>query len=215
MLKKVSLKQAERRVFRIAFNDGLWDIFIGSFALQFAIGPLLSPHLGDFWSALIFLPFFTLILFIIWLVRKHVVIPRIGFVKFGPSRKKRLKKFSAMMLVANLVALIIGANYALNFNVNSGSSPMVVFGLILLIISSLAAYFLNFIRLFVYGALFLLSAWIGEWLFIHYRISHHGFPITFGITAGIIMMTGVIIFFRLLREYPVPSEESLSEEKMG
>jgi hypothetical protein len=57
MFQKISLKEAERKAFKASFDDGLWDIFLGCFFLIFAIGPYLSPTLGDFWSSMVFLPF--------------------------------------------------------------------------------------------------------------------------------------------------------------
>jgi hypothetical protein len=215
MLQKISLKQVEQKAFKTAINDGLWDIFIGCFVLMFAIAPLLSASLGDFWSSFIFLPFWAVIFIFISLVRKHVVTPRIGIVKFGQFRKRKLTKLTFVMLIVNIVAFIIGIFFALDFNVKSGALSTYFSGFIILVIFSIAAYFLNLTRLFIYGLLFLLSLFVGEWLFANYKISHHGFPITFGITAGIIIITGLAIFFRLLRENPIPIDESISEQKIG
>jgi len=55
--EKFSLDQADRDVFRSAFEDGLVDIFMPSWVLMFVVGPYLSVYLGDFWSSAIFLPF--------------------------------------------------------------------------------------------------------------------------------------------------------------
>lgn len=193
----------------------MWDILIGSFVLLFAIAPLLSRSLGDFWSTVIFLPFWALVFIVIWLIRKYIVIPRIGFVKFGALRKKKLTTFSIVMLVINLIAFIIGIFFQVNFNVKSGPIYTVIFSLIVLGMSSMAAYFLNFTRLLIYGLLFFVSFSIGEWLFINYKFSHHGYPVTFGSTAGIIIITGLIIFFRLLKENPLPVSKSIAKEKIG
>lgn len=57
MSQQISLKDAERKVFRITYNHGLWDVFLGCFFLIFVIGPYLSSSLGDFWSSFVFLPF--------------------------------------------------------------------------------------------------------------------------------------------------------------
>jgi hypothetical protein len=215
MSQPISLKQAERRVFKTALNDGLLDVLIGSFVLMFAIGPLLSRSLGDLGSTVIFVPFWALIYIAILLVRKYVVGPRMGLVIFGPARKKMLTKYSTMMLAVNLAALIAGTFFALKTNVAAGWIYMAILGLSVLLISSTAAYYLNSPRLFIYGLLFLLSLIAGEILYTNFAFSHHGFPITFGITAAIIITTGLVIFFRLLRGNPLPVNESSSEKQAG
>lgn len=59
MSQQISLKEAERKAFRSKYNDGLWDILLGCFFLMFAVAPYLSPTLGDFWSSVAFVPFWT------------------------------------------------------------------------------------------------------------------------------------------------------------
>jgi hypothetical protein len=208
MQQKVSLKQAERRVFRTAFQHGLWDVFIGCVVLQFAIAPLLSSRLGDFWSSAIFLPFWALVFVVILLIRNYVVRPRIGLVKFGTYRKRKLTKLLFVMLAVNLIAFMLGIYFALNFKVSASWIHMLLLGLVALFLSTIAAYFLNFARYFIYGLLFLLSLLIGEWSYVQFRVAHHGFPITFGVTSGIIILTGLIHFFRFLRSCPLPENQT-------
>jgi len=207
MSHQISLKDAERKVFRSTFSDGLWDIFISCFALQFAIAPLLSRSLGDFWSSAVFLPFWGVAYLIIWLVRKNVIAPRIGEVEFGPARKTRLKKFTVSMLVFNVIAFILGLIAAFRFRTLPVGGPNMVLGLILLIGFSTAAYFLDFPRLYVYGLLGALGAPIGEWLYQNMGVSHHGYPIVFGILAGVMILTGLVTFVRFLKNNPLPHEE--------
>ena len=54
MSQPISLKEAERKVFQSTANDGLWDIFLGIFFLEFVIAPFLSESMGDFWSVAVF-----------------------------------------------------------------------------------------------------------------------------------------------------------------
>jgi hypothetical protein len=211
MSQQISLKEAERKAFSTTTNDGLWDIFLGCIFLMFAIAPLLSTSLGDFWSSVVFLPFWALAYLAIRLIRKYVVTPRVGYVNFGQARKTRLRKFTLVMVVVNATAILIGIVALVSF----GSVPGIIYtftlGLILLVGFSLAAYLLDFPRLYFYGLLVWLSLLVGEWLWAHGYASHHDFPITFGITAGIMILVGLVVFVRLLHDNPVPEEGIPSE----
>jgi hypothetical protein len=205
MSERISLKQAERRAFTAVFEDGLWDIFAGCVVSMFAIAPYLSTRLGDFWSSAVFLPVWAAVYLVLRAVRKHVVAPRIGRVTFGAARKAKLMRFNLVMLVINICALILGAFVAVKFRSLSGLLIGSLFALILLTGSSLAAYLLGFRRLYVYGLMLAASPLVGEWLWTNKGASHHGFPITFGISAGIMILTGLVIFMRLLHHSPVPT----------
>jgi hypothetical protein len=216
MSENISLKQAERKVFATSYADGLWDIFLGCFILEFAIAPLLSNRLGDFWSSAIFLPFWGLVFIVIWLVRKVVVKPRLGLVVFGKARRTRLLKFNIVMLIVNGFMLIFGILAALYFRALPGWLLAIIFGLGLLVGFSLTAYFLSFLRLYIYGILVALCPPVGEWLYINWNASHHGFPITFGFMTGIMILTGLVIFIHFLRTTPVPNvDNSVAEVNNG
>ena len=206
MSTPISLKDAERKAFQSTFADGLWDVFIGcSFPLQLTIAPLLSHRMGDFWSSAVFLPFWAAVYLVIWLVRKKVVAPRIGRVEFGATRKKRVKKFSIMMLIVNVIAFTLGIVAALGFGRLPTAGPPIVMGLTLLIGFSTAGYFLDFPRLYVYGLLGGLAPLVGEWLYQNMGASHHGFPIVFGTLAGVMILTGLVTFARFLQNNPLPA----------
>ena len=206
MSQPIDIQGADRKVFRAAYDDGLWDIFLGCFLLMFVIAPYLSASLGDFWSSVVFLPFWGLVYLGLRLVRKHLVIPRIGIVKFGPTRKSRLKKLTLVMLVMNGLAFVLGLAAALSFSRVPGQLISIIFGLILLAGFSLAAFFLEVPRLYMYGLLAGFSPPFGEWLFQRGYASHHGFPITFGMIALIMFLTGLGLLIRLLGKDPVSSE---------
>jgi MFS family permease len=211
MSQRISLKEAERRAFRKAHNDGLWDIFLGCFFLMFAIAPSLSVYLGDFWSSAIFLPFWGIIFLVIWLVRRRVVVPRIGIVKFGAVRKKKLMIFTLAMLAVNLISFFLGLFFASRFSLIPGYLPMLVIGLFFLTGFSLAGYLLDYNRLYLYGLLTGFSPMVGEWLYTYRSAPHHGLTITFGISSGIMVLVGLITFVCLLRDNPLPVNHISSE----
>ena len=123
----------------------------------------------------------------------------------------KLSRFLALAIVVSVVGLILGVLSA-QINDAPGWLFMTSFGSLVLISFSVAAYFLEFAHLYLYGVLIALSPLVGEWLYIHIGASHHGFPITFGTTAGIIIFVGLIKFTLLLRDHPIPEEEPLSVE---
>lgn len=207
MSNQINLKEAERKAFRTSFDDGLWDIFLGCFFLMFAIAPLLSEYLGDFWSSAVFLPFWALAYLAIHLVRVHIVTPRAGLVKFGPARQTRLVKFTIIMLVINLLAVVLGVLALVTFARIPGQAYLIIVGIILLVGFSLSAYFLDFTRLYLYGLLVFLAPLTGEWLFAHGYAAHHGLPVAFGLVSGVMILTGVVVFIRFLHKNPLPAEQ--------
>lgn len=211
MSQNISLRETERRVFTSAYRDGLWDILIGCVILQFAIAPLLSRSLGDFWSSAVFVPFWALVFLAIWLIRKRVVTPRVGTVKFGSWRRARLTRFNVITLVLLLVTFIFGILSAVGSTTLPGWIHMARFSVIILVIFSVAAFFLDFTHLYVYGVLFALSPLVGEWLWRDMGVPHHGFPLTFGTSSAIAILVGLVKFIRLMREHPLPDEEGPSE----
>jgi len=210
--QQISLKEAERKAFRSTYDDGLWDIFLGSFFLMFVIAIYLSVYLGDFWSLVVLYPFWGLEFLFIRLVRKQVVAPRIGVAKIGQSRQVKMKKFTTLMLVVNVIAFLLGLYAAANFGAVSGWTISIIFGLMLLMGFSLTGYFLDFYRLYVYGLLASFSPLVGEWLYVNAGASHHGYPIVFGFIAGLMILVGLVIFLRLLRNNPLPLE-GMPQEK--
>lgn len=214
MEKKISLKETEREVYRRACSDGLWDVLVGCYFLTFAIAPFLSPSLGDFWSSALLLPICGVILFAIWLIRRHVITPRIGRVQFGPQRKGRLTRFSIVMLAFNVVVFVLSLLSAGSVGITSRETMTMGFGFILLAGFSLAGYFLDFSRLYLYGLLLGISPPLGEWLFAQGRASHHGFPITFGTVSAVMIIVGLTLFVRLLRQNPLPTD-AVSQGEMS
>ena len=199
---KISLKEAERKVFQTVHQDGLWDIFIGSIFLMFAVAPFLSASLGDFWSAFIFLPFQMFILLIVYVLRRKVVGPRIGSVQFNKRRRIKMMKVIWILVVINVIAFFLGLVAAFSSNLLPGSIYSILMGSIILMIFTVLGYALDYPRLYIYGLLVGLSPPVGEWLYKNYQVSHHGFPVTFGITSGIMILSGIILFVVFLRKNP-------------
>ncbi len=212
MPQPISLKEAERKAYRAVADDGLWDVLLGCFVLLFALAPLLSESLGDFWSSMIFLPFWGLVYGAIWLLRRHVVAPRVGRATLRPARRARLGRLTRVLVVVNVLALIGGVVIVVNAGSVPGMVTAALLGMALLVAFTFAAYLLDFPRFYIYGLLLGLSPLVGEWLFANGYASHHGFPVVFGFTSAVMILTGLVVFLRLVLANPAPAETTLPEE---
>jgi hypothetical protein len=197
------LKKLERATFLATADTGLWDIFLASMLAMFAIAPHLSVHLGDFWSAAVFLPVYALLFWGMHLVKTRVIQPRIGMVEYGRPRQRRLKSLGVIMLVVNVVALVLGLVAAYWLPMEQGAIVPLFLSIILLLLFSTAALFLGIPRVFFYGLLLAVAPPVGEFLFQRGYATHHGFPVVFGTCAAVIFMAGIVRFVRFLPP-PVP-----------
>ncbi len=210
MQPPISLKALEKQAVRATFADGMWDVMIGCFVVIFAIAPLLSTSLGDFWSSFVFLPFWALVYLAIWLTRKYIVTPRLGTVTFRKARQKRIARFTMVMLVVNVFLALLGLWVALGIQPAAPTQMSLiipaVLGLVLLAGFSAAAYLLDFPRLFAYGLLLFAAPPLGEWLYQNHGVPHHGYPVVFGFVAGVMILTGLGHLFWLVKTHPAAPE---------
>ena len=196
------LVQTERSAFRTVADTGLWDLMIASVVAMFAIAPLLSRFMGDFWSSALFLPVCAAVYLLARVVRERVVLPRVGEVRFGEFRRRRLRKLTVVMLVVNVIALVLGLIAATRGpSAGLGLFPLVP-ALVALIGFSMAAYLLEIPRFYLYGILLATGPLLGEWLWRQGLASHHGFPVVFGAAATLIALIGLARFARLLKTHP-------------
>jgi hypothetical protein len=67
---------------------------------------------------------------------------------------------------------------------------------------------LEFPALYLYGVLIALAPLIGELLYVNLDVPHHGYPISFGLTAGLLILVGLVKLVKLLRAYPRPDDRA-------
>lgn len=219
MSKIIDLNKADRRVFSASIDDGLLDIFISSITLMFVLGPITTTYLnaflrdtsGDFLGTVMFLPLWLTVFIVLRWIRKNLVVPRMGLVKYGPTRKQKLSKFSWVMMILNVIFLIAGIVLSVVPR-ESGWLSVLPFSAIVLISFTITAYFLDITRFYVYGLMLGLAPILGEWLYREFGVAHHGFPVTFGIATLIIFLVGLIKLLSILREEPFIYDEALLQE---
>ena len=209
MTVKTSLKDLEKSMYRVSTQDGILDIQIGLMLLVFVLPIYLSDSLGDFWSSMVFLPLWIIVIYGFRAFRKKVVHPRVGKIQYGTYRKKRMTRLNIIILVFNLIALLLGVLTFIQFKEVSGWIVSARFSIIILLGFSLAGYMLDFPRIYLYGILISAATVVGDYLYQIQGFSHHGFPVTFGFLSAVLVATGLIILIRLLKKYPTQDKEVL------
>jgi len=211
-----NLKEIERKAYRSTFQDGIWDIFLGSLLLILAVGALLSnigvPE-GRNMIILVVLQVLVLLAFIAG--KKCITVPRMGFVKFGPKRKRKIRKSRIILLGSVLAGAVVFVAAALVIRSYPVGRPKL---LLLLpaawvansvIVFSLLAYYLDCTRLYAYGLLFALPVPVDIVVkeFVGVNLS----PIAFAIPAIVMLVVGTMLLVRFLRDYPFPAKEVLND----
>ena len=211
MAQNLDLKQLERNAFRSTFQDGLLDIFLGLALLLFAVTPLLTDlGLGDFWSSVVMGCGWLVAWLGLLLAKRRVTVPRVGRVKPGPERRARHSRVVAVSTVVLFAGVLAGfAVYLLpqpDARLLDWLAPLLL-ALLAFGMFGLGAHLLDLPRLYGYGVLAGLAAPVGELLYRHAGARHHGWPITFGIAGGAIVIAGVVMLVRFLRAYSVMGED--------
>jgi MFS family permease len=219
-VETLSLKEAERRAFRLSTSeDGLYDIFIGAYIVLLSVAPWLDENgLSTPWNMILTMGLGLLILLGILLLKKFVVAPRIGRVRYGPERKKRMQRLAAGMMVIFLLTLVLfGMTLrAIYFSepIFSGSIgwslPLdlvhTVAGIFIFALFSVIGYMNDYMRLYIYGFLFGLGYIVSTAL---QDITGNPFYWPWMLAGLVAVIVGSILFLRFLREYPLPQEPVL------
>lgn len=209
-----NLTEIERKAYRSTFQDGLWDIFLGSLLLVLSISTLLS-NIGTTeklqMGVLVVLQVLALLAFIIG--KKRITVPRMGFVKFGSKRKRRNAKSRIVLLISVFTGLVVFLIASALIQGNpAGRSTLLLFAPVAwvansIVVFSLLAYYMDFTRLYLYGVLFALpvpfDVAIKQFTDLNLR------PIAFAVPGIAMLAVGTVLLIRFLHEYPKPGQEVL------
>jgi len=197
-------EKIERRVFTSFFQGGIIEAFTGIFLLQLGLPALFSRSgFGDLESALLALPIALILLIAVFLVRKFVIIPRLGHVKFLPERRRKLSKLIIVPIVTLIAGAIVGYIFAENPSLRHMFAAQIPFILIPIIVFGAAAYFLDMKRLYVYGAIVGLVFPLGKSLET-VIVSRGTLPATILFTAFVFLGIATVFLVAFLRNYHEP-----------
>ncbi len=214
MVTQLDLKEMERRAFRSTYQDGLWDIYTGGTVAGFAL--LAGIPEGNAFPLRRYLLFFAVIglsYLAFWAGKKYITLPRLGSVKFGAERQKRKRTLGIILAVivviqvlVVLLSILLWAKPELAGGIpwlsgDRRATDLLVASLGALFVGpslALMAYFNDFPRgyytaLVMSAAVFLLI-WFDQ-------------PAYLMLAAALILIPGLVLFVRFLRQHPRPPAE--------
>ncbi len=213
MTTNMDLQQLERKAFRATFQDGLWDVFLGLLLLNMGGGALLGgSEMPVVWSMVALTAFVSAVLALFWAGKKYVTTPRIGLVEFGPQRKSKLRRVRVVLFLSVLMGVLmflwgLGAwSGRLPYLLAELPIPAYVWAVQCVVVFSVAAYFMDVTRFYLYGVLYALPFPLGILLARNTALTGtFSMAVTFGTAGGILVLIGVVLFVRFLRRYPLPA----------
>ena len=199
MTQEINLKELERKAYLSTFQDGLLDVAVGSMLLVTALsGTLENAGLPPKAASIMGVCLMLSVPLIVILGKKYIVIPRMGLVKFAPSRQAQRHKAITALVLAVLITAVVAA-LAMTRTASFASFKSHVVGVMLVAVPlSVLAYFLQFNRLYLIALL----AGLAE--LIHSFVDNYWI---FAVAGTIICSMGLIVFVRFLQKYPKSSEE--------
>lgn len=214
MTTNMDLRRIERKAWTSFFEDGLLDILLGLLLAMTGVAALPRDRgLWGSWQVGIYLGLLVLSFAVFWLGKKHVTVRRLGRVRFGPTMRAKSKKSRAVaaILVAAQVAVVVAGLNMMSTDaaqgVPGGRAPWALaYGIWMTGVFSLASYCIDFRRGYVVGVLYAVG-FSGTMLLDS--------PIMFVVAGAVILLMGLVVFVRFLREYPIPEEDTLSERTLN
>jgi len=211
MSETIDLKSLEKKAWRSTFQDGLWDIYFGLIIMGLGLAPL-GRFLGLPETIGVLMLVFSwdmAAMLIMFLGKRFITKPRIGYVKFGKIRKKR-NKLLAVFLGINVGLTVIIFIFTLlgMFQLSlPGYMVMLVIGLLFITTPfSFIAYFIQLKRVYLYALLGGFGLFFSELLdpILDAPFDDILVFVPFG---GMILVFGIIILIHFLSKYQLAKKE--------
>ncbi|UCC40490.1 MAG: hypothetical protein JSV96_03325 [Candidatus Aminicenantes bacterium] len=209
-MEQLNFKTLEKKAFRSFFKDGIYDVFLGLILLSLGL-PLILNEFGliDYETITmpLLIPFIlnigALAFFIIG--KKYITTPRLGIVRFGKTRKRKMTHIKLLLAISVLFGVIAFFLSLLKVLPVGGETGIplsgVIFGIQAILVFSLMAYFMDFTRLYPYAFLFAISLPLTFWLKKNAVMTYPSLWV-FSFTAGPMLVVGWVLFIRFLHQYP-------------
>jgi hypothetical protein len=211
-----SLQDVQKRTVRLStFEDGLWDLLLGSTFMFLAVYPITRELLGPVLNLGLFLLLLAILVIAQLILRRNISGPRIGYVRTRRTPKMRLLLLMTMVFVLLTLGLVLLTLFSPGWYSTGSESTAptlarsyLVEWIVVLVmggIFSAMGYLFGVTRLYFYGWMLGLANLASIYM------SHTAgwtFLIPVAIAAGIILLIGLTLLLRFLRNYPVRTQEA-------
>lgn len=211
MSEKLNLKELERKAWRSYFDDGLWDIYLGSLLALMGVSAYMGNlELGEGLHMGIYIVLLTVVMLGMWAAKRFITVPRLGRVKFGEKRQKSRKRTSlvlfASVVFGFILFLVLGgvARGEISREIPWEVIIPAAWALNMLLVFGLGGYFLQFERLYFIGLLYAIVLPLD--FFLTETANLHIVPYMFAGAGLLIVLVGAVYLRRFLRENPILRE---------
>jgi len=204
MTEDSRIKELERKAFASYFKDGLWDIYGALLFIGFGVSMLTD------WDYI--MAAFAVLAVVLLFVRRRIIVPRLGQVRFSPERQTRTRRSKQVALVTLTFTALLGVVFFALYSTNNVPGWLDIwmedyffatFGGVQAILVAAAAHIVGVRRFYAYAVLIFVSFVISGVL----RSSDmEAIPI---LTAGgVVLVFGVAQLAHFLHKYPIAPRET-------
>jgi hypothetical protein len=201
------LKALEKKAWSSYFQDGLWEIVIGTILLGSTLSSALeSAGVEDMTRTAIYLPLMMALPPLIFtLGKKYITVPRLGVAKFGQRRELNLLKLTAAIAATLSVNLLMWGLSTVYPEATRGIYGMALVIFDILAIFCLLGYYMDYNGFYIIAVLMVCPEFIIH-LLKNYTSFTYYFVVAYGIPAAILIAIGSVALVRFMRKYDVPME---------
>lgn len=208
-----SLQSIEKRAYISFHSDGLWEMAFGMMILAGVFRGMI-PDLG---APVIVAQLVSIAvalsgaLIVAW-GKKRITIPRIGYVRFGKERKRKLRGLYAVIILGVAASIVIWvlAVRGPQDDAMGGSAPTYlmpgVITMLLLTVFAAMAYFLDYPRFYAYAVLIASREPVLVYLTDQTELKAV-YLLTDGIPALVLLIIGSITLRNFMKRYPLRDQE--------